>query len=98
MALAYPEPSCPSVRCAAVRHQTIKISNLITAFAVVHHYCPWDHYLRLPCCFNLCDFSNHFLFALLRLPLLLTFVPLFPHRLTVGRNGRREDANCSEGG
>ena len=54
-----------------------------------------------PVVLDLDEFYPHyfyFFFALLHLPLLLTFVPLFPHRLTVGRNGRREDANSSEGG
>ena len=54
--------------------------------------------LRLPWCLTSMNLFLNFFFALLHLPLFLTFVPLFPHRLTVGRNGRREDANCSEGG
>ena len=80
-----------ALRCGAPQKTKFQISSLHLLFIITVH-----GRIALPFNSTEYDFSHHFSFVLLSLPLLLTFLPLFPHRLTVGRNGRREDANSSE--
>ena len=76
---------CAALRCAAPPNIKFQISSLLLLFIVTVN---GSIALRLPCCFTFMNLSGNSLFVLLQFafPLLLTFVPLFPHRLTVGRN------------